>query len=123
MKSIRESAIFGSNKRLAERKSIVGAFQAFDKDIWREKFWYPHEEMAQCVDMYNRNSFVQSAVNTMKEFIKGGDIVVKSSNENSRIQAQGEMDRLDVDEWIDEVIENTIKTGNGYLEIDYNDVE
>lgn len=123
MKSIRESSLFGSNQRLTERKSIVGAFNAFDRDIWREKFWYPHEEMSQCVDMYNRNSFVQSAVNTMKEFIKGGDIVVKSNDEKSRIQAQGEMDRLDVDTWIDEVIENTIKTGNGYLEVDFADAD
>jgi len=123
MKSIRESNIFGSNKRFAERKSIVGSFQSFDKDIFRDKFWYPHEEMSQCVDMYNRNSFVQSAVNTMKEFIKGGDIVVKSSDENSRIQAQGEIDRLNVDSWVDEIIENTIKTGNGYLEVDFSDDE
>ena len=123
MKSIRESSLFNSNKRLAERKSIVGAFHAFDRDIFREKFWYPHEEMAQCVDMYNRNSFAQSAVNTMKDFIKGGDLIVKSMNEKSRKLAQIEMDRLDVDSWVDEVIENTIKTGNGYLEIDFEDAE
>jgi len=123
MKSIRESKILGSNQRLTERKSIVGAFSAFDRDIYREKFWYPHEEMSQCVDMYNRNSYTQSALNTMKEFIKGGDIVVKSNNENSRIQAQAEMDRLRVDSWVDEVIENTIKTGNGYLEVDFADAD
>jgi len=123
MKSIRNSNIFGSNKRLAERKTIVGAFQGFDRDIYREKFFYPHEEMSMCVEMYNRNSYVQSAVNTMKDFIKGGDIVVKSNDEASRIQAQGEMDRLNVDSWIDEVIENTIKTGNGYLEVDFADAE
>ena len=123
MKSIRESSLFNSNKKLAERKSIVGAFHAFDRDIFREKFWYPHEEMSQCVDMYNRNSFTQSAVNTMKEFIKGGDIIVKSTDEASRIQAQAEMDNLDVDGWVDEIIENTIKTGNGYLEVDFADAE
>ena len=54
MKSIKESRLFGSNQRLTERKSIVGAFHAFDQDIWREKFWYPHEEMAQCVDKIGR---------------------------------------------------------------------
>ena len=123
MKSIRESNLFGSNRRLTERKSIVGAFHAFDRDIWREKFWYPHEEMSQCVDMYNRNSLAQSAINTMKEFIKGGDIVVKSNDDMSQKRAQQHMDDLGVDSWVDEVIENCIKTGNSYLEIDYKDAE
>jgi len=123
MKSIRESRLLGSNKRLTERKSIVGAFNAFDKDIFRDKIWYPHEEMASCVDMYNRNSYAQSAVNTMKDFIKGGDLVVKSKDKKTQLLAQSHIEELDVDTWIDEVIENTIKTGNGYLEIDYSDAE
>jgi len=121
MKSIRESTIFGSNQRLAERKSIVGAFNAFDRNIFRDKLWLPHEEMAQCVEMYNRNSFAQSAINTMKDFIKGGDIVVKSDDKQTKIMAQQYLDNLDVDSWVEEVIENTIKTGNGYLEIDFED--
>lgn len=124
MKSIRESRIFNSNvHRMAERKSVVGAFNVFDTDIYRDKFYTPHEEMSQCVEMYNRNSYAQSAINTMKDFIKGGDIVVKSLDENSRIQGQAYIDELNVDVWIDEIIENTIKTGNGYLEIDFSDQE
>lgn len=121
MRSIRESSLFNKNRRLTERKSIVGAFSAFGADIFRDKFWYPHEEMSECIKMYNQNSFTQSAVNTMKEFIKGGDIIVKSKDEPSMKKAQAYIDSLDVDTWVDEIIENCIKTGNAYLEIDYKD--
>lgn len=123
MKSIRESHIFGSSRSLIERKSVVGAFHAFNKDIFRDKLWYPHEEMASCVEMYNRNSYAQSAVNTMKDFIKGGDLVVKSKDSKTKLLAQSYIEELDIDKWVDEIIENTIKTGNGYLEIDYADAE
>ncbi len=123
MKSIRESNLFRANQRLTERKSIVGAFSPFDKDIFRDKFWYPHEEMTECVNMYNRNSFAQSAINTMKEFIKGGEVIVKSDCKKSMNLAQGYFDILEVDDWIDEVIENALKTGNAYAEIDYLDTE
>lgn len=123
MKTIRESNLFESNRRYSERTSIVGAFQMFEKDIFRDKFFYPHEEMAACIKAYNGNSLVQSAVNTMKDFIKGGDIVVKSEDEESRKAAQEYMDKLQVDWWVDEIIENCIKTGNAFLEVDWEDIE
>lgn len=106
-----------------ERKSVVGAFSSFSRDIFRETFLTPHEEMDRTVEMYNKNSYAQSAINTMKDFIKGGDIVVKSTDEATRIQSQAFIDELDVDTWVDEIIENTIKTGNGYLEVDFSDAE
>ena len=121
MKSIRNSNIFGSNRRSSARKSVVGAFSTFERDIYRDIVWTPHEEQAKCVEMYNRNSYAQSAVNTMKDFIKGGDIVVKSKDEKTRKRAQAYLDGLDIDTWLDESIENTIKTGNGYVEGDFAD--
>lgn len=124
MKSIRESTLFSSNKtRLKERKSIVGAFSSFEKDIFRDKYWAPHEEMAECYRMYKGNSLAQSAINTMKDFIKGGDLVVKSKHERSRLLAQSYIEGLEMDEWVDDIIENCIKSGNAYLEIDYGDAE
>lgn len=123
MKSIRESSLFKSNLTFRERRSVVGAISNPQLDIFRENFWYPHEEMTKCVEMYNQNSFTQSAVNTMVSFIKGGNIVVKSKNVQTQKLAQSFLDNLDVDTWIEEVIENTIKTGNGYVEIDYEDID
>jgi hypothetical protein len=122
VKSIRESKLFHGN-RLTERKSLVGSFNPYEKDIFRDRIWFPHEEMQQCVEMYNRNSFAQSAINTMKDFIKGGDIVVKSDDKHTRERAQQYLESLNIDIWIDEVIENALKTGNSYLEIDYEDDE
>lgn len=120
MKSLRESSIFKSN-RLKERTSVVGSYSTHEKDIFRDKYWYPHEEMEECVNMYNRHSLTQSALNTMKDFIKGGDVVVKSFDERSRKAVQEYLDNLDIDIWLDEAIENTIKTGNGYAEMDFED--
>jgi hypothetical protein len=57
----------------------------------------------------------------MKDFIKGGDIVVKSEDPESRKRVTQYLQDLQIDFWIDEVIENTIKTGNGYLELDFAD--
>jgi len=122
MKSIRDSLLFKGNRK-AERKSVVGSFNPFGQDIFRDKIWYPHEEMTMCVEMYNRNSFAQSAINTMKDFIKGGDVVVKSDDKITQIRAQRYLEDLGIDTWIDEVIENVLKTGNSYLEIDYEDAE
>jgi hypothetical protein len=85
--------------------------------------WNPHEEMEKCVKMYDNNTLVQSAVNTMKEFIKGGEITVDSKDIITKKRAQYYMDSLNVDEWIDEVIENCIKTGNAYAEIDWQDAQ
>ena len=123
MKSIRESNLLNSNKRFTERKTIVGAYNAFETDIYRDKYWTPHEEMARCIEMYNSNSFAQSALNTLVDFIKGGNVKVKSDDKTTQIKAQAFMDALKLNDWIDEVIENTIKTGNGYLEVDFSDAE
>lgn len=125
MISIRESALLNqfSKPTLKERKSVIGALQPFNLDIFRDKLWFPHEEMAACVNMYNTNSYAQSAINTMKDFIKGGDIVVKSHDKRTQRLAQEYLSNLGMDSWIDETIENTIKTGNAYLEIDFKDRE
>lgn len=121
MKYLRESMFL---RRTSERASIVGSFQNFSKDIFRDKVWSPHEEMSECVNMYNHNSFTQSALNTMKDFIKGGEIIVKSEDDMSRIMVEQYLDSLDMDFLIDELIENTIKTGNGYCELSWkNDFE
>ena len=121
MKSIRESTLFNSNRRLAERKSIIGSTNTFTPDVFRDKIWFPHEEMIECVRMYNNNSYAQSAINTMKDFIKGGDLIVRSKDAVTQKLAQAHLEDIGADMWIDEIIENTIKTGNAYLEMDFSD--
>ncbi|NCU41856.1 MAG: phage portal protein [Candidatus Moranbacteria bacterium] len=120
MKFLRESAILKSNK-FKERRSVVGSFNNFGQSQYRQVMLTAHKEMEYCVSMFNRNSLANAGVKTMKDFIKGGEIRVKSLDENTRKQAQKYLEDLNIDIWLDELIENTIKTGNGYLEFDYSD--
>ena len=99
MKSIRESTLFNSNRRLSERKSVIGSFNSFSPDIFRDKIWFPHEEMTECVRMYNNNSYAQSAINTMKDFIKGGDLVAKSKDAMTQKLAQAYLEGIGADMW------------------------
>jgi len=117
MKLLRESAIFNS-RSFKERVSVVGSFTPFAKDIFNEFILNPHQEMERCVEAYNNNPIFQSAVNTMKDFIKGGGIWAKSDDEDTEKKVQAYLDAINIDDWIDEVIENTIKTGNGFVEMD-----
>jgi hypothetical protein len=120
MKFLRNSAILNKNS-YKERRSVVGSFNNFEKNMWRQVRLDTHKEMEYCVSMFNRNSLANAGVKTMKDFIKGGEIRVKSLDETTRIQSQKYLEDLNIDIWLDELIENTIKTGNGYLEFDYSE--
>lgn len=120
MKFLRESN-WMKPKRLSERKSVVGSYRTQDMDQWRQVRMDPHTEMEFTVKMFNRNSLANAGVKTMKDFIKGGEIRVKSLDENTRKKAQEYLDDLNTDIWLDELIENLIKTGNGYAEFDFSE--
>lgn len=116
MRSIRESSLLSG--RFKERKSVLGSYGRFGSNMFKNTTMTPHHEMEYCVSMFNRNSLANAGVLTMKDFIKGGEIRVKSLDENSRKQVQEYLDDLNIDIWLDEVIENLIKTGNGYAELE-----
>lgn len=105
-----------------ERTSVVGSFTPHSKDIFRERIWSPHEEMFECVRMYNENSFAQSAINTMVDFIMGKTITVVSDSKVTQRLGQAYIDHIDMFDFTREVVENSVKTGNGYLETDYSRV-
>lgn len=120
MKLLRESSIF--NKRISERRSVVGGLSNTNNwDIYRQARFDPHTEKEYCVAMFNRNSLANASVTTMRDFIIGGEVVVKSKDEESRLQVQQYLDDLNKDIWIPELVENAIKTGDGYLEFDFSD--
>jgi len=120
MKFLRESRILSDSRRLKERTSVVGAYQSFERDIYRNVFWDPHTEMYECNRMYNFNSYVQSAVNAMVDFIMGGDLTFCSDDKHVQKLGQAYIDSIGMTEFMREPVENTIKTGNGYLELDYD---
>ena len=119
MRFLRESN-WMKTKRFSERKSVVGSYRAQNQDMWKQCTLDPHKEMEFTVKMFNTNSLANAGVKTMKDFIKGGELRVKSLDENTRKKAQAYFDDLNADIWLDEMIENLIKTGNGYLEFDYS---
>jgi len=118
MKLIRER--FNRPVALKERSSIVGSIGNFDRDIYRERLWSPHEEMIECVKMYNENSLAQAAINTMKEFITGGQIKVIADDERTARAGTAYIESIGMLDFTSEIVENTIKTGNGYLECDFD---
>ena len=104
---------------LKERHSIVGSFTPFSRDIYNDKLMTPHQTMTDCVRAYNENSFFQSAVNTMVDFIMGEGIIIKGEDEYSKKTCAAYIDEIEMEQWLREAVENTIKTGNGYVEMDY----
>jgi len=120
MKSLRESAFFNSNRRLMERRSVLGATSAFQVDFFNERVWNPHEEMFEATRAYNHNSIFRSAVDVMRDFIIGDQIVVKSNDKFTERKGQAFIDFIKTHLWMSECVENTIKTGNGYLEMDFS---
>jgi len=111
------------NKRFQERKSVVGAFRTgiLKPDIFKEKYFDPHIEMRMCIDAYNYNSLYQASINTMTKFIIGNELRVVSEDEATANFLQKKTDALKLKLNMREVIENTVKTGNGYLELDWED--
>lgn len=107
--------------RRIERYSILGMSQRnIPRDIYNFRFWNPHEEMRKCVEMYDYNSLAQSAVNSLVKFIVGGELRVVSKDEKTRSFLQAKIDGIQLDIKAEEIVENTIKTGNGYAEIEFN---
>ena len=89
-------------------------------DIYKTKFWDPHEEMRGAYDAYNYNSLFQAAVNSLVKFIMGNEIRVVCKDELTRKFLQSHVENTDLEVAMTEVVENTIKSGNGYLEVDLN---
>ena len=120
-KEARAKTFIARGMRLSERRqTAVGSFAPFSRDIYRDVLLTPHAEMEECVRAYNMNSFFQSGINTMTDFIMGGGVVIKGEDPISVKRCEAYLEGLKTETWLREVVENTIKTGNGYCEIDYN---
>ena len=104
--------------RIGTNPSLDLKMSGFLFDIYNEKRQDPHEEMRMCEVAYRKNSYVVSGVELFAQAILGEQITVKNNNpdlpeEYTRYVEQNVIPKLKNP--LKEVIEETIKTGNGYL--------
>ncbi len=121
MKVLRE--IISSNSMvLKERKSVVGALNPQSTDIYRQRTMTPHQMMEEINIAYNTNPIFRSAVDTCADFIYGGDITFKSDDKYTEERGNAFIKETKMNRWILQVIRETIKSGNGWVEMDFNPV-
>jgi len=123
MKTLRE--IFSDTPFMEKRKIVVGSAPSERrKDIFGQEWYNPHEEMAKCRDAYNSNGLISSAVDSLTDFIMGNDLTVQSDDKSTENFFQKIIDDSDPDmfETAREGVEQAIKIGNGYIELDFDTI-
>jgi len=105
---------------LKERKSVVGALNPLTTDIYQQRALTPHQMMEEVNLAYDTNPIFRSSIDTFADFIFGGDITFKSDDKMTQERGQAYVKETKMDEWVLEAIKQTIKGGNGYVEMDFN---
>ena len=121
MKVLRE-IISSSSITLKERKSVVGALNPQSTDIYRQRIMTPHQMMEEINIAYDTNPIFRSAVDTCADFIYGGDITFHSDDKFTEERGNAFIKEIGIDHWILQAIRETIKCGNGWVEMDFNPV-
>jgi len=103
-----------------ERRSVVGSFAPFKRDVYKHTYLDPHKEMQQNWEAYMYNSLVNAALNQLARFIFGNELQIKSDDENTSIFLRKYLDQRDFDDQLNDAILKTLICGNGYLEIDFD---
>jgi len=111
------------SKSLTEKRhSVIGGRMRRDMDLFRESYMTPHEEMERCRSAYNTNGLISSSVDSLTDFFMGNNFDSVSDDKKSKTFMDGVINDInpDVFETAREGVENAVKTGNGYAEIEYN---
>ena len=111
------------SKRLTEaRKTINGGKIHRDMDLFKDYYLTPHEEMEKCLQAYNTDGLISSAVDSLTDFFMGNDFKVDGDDKATNKFFDGMIDNMEPSlfESAREAVENTIKTGNGYVEVEYD---
>ncbi len=119
MKPLRE-IITADSITLKERKSVVGALNPQAIDIYQQRAMTPHQMMEEINIAYDSNPIFRSAVDTAADFIYGGDITFKSDDKFTEERGNAYIKAIGLNNWILQVIRETIKSGNGWVEMDFN---
>ena len=81
----------------------------FGVDVFGKKLLTPHEEMADCVRLFETEPIVNSGITQMKQFIMGNEIAIESKDSKTQTFFEKWIDqRVD---WLDNEIGNFVQTG------------
>jgi len=107
---------------LQERKSVVGALNPQSTNIYRQRIMTPHQMMEEINIAYDTNPIFRSAVDTCADFIYGGDLTFHSDDVFTEQKGQAFVKESGMNDWILQAIRETIKGGNGWVEMDFNPI-
>ena len=107
---------------LQERKSVVGALNPQSTDIYKKLIMTPHQMMEEINLAYDTNPIFRSAVDTCADFIYGGDLTFHSDDKFTEQKGQAFVKEIGMNDWILQAIRETIKGGNGWVEMDFNPI-
>jgi SPP1 gp7 family putative phage head morphogenesis protein len=106
---------------LRERKSVVGSLNK-NVSVFKDKVYSPHQISEELERAYATEPIFRSAIDTVTDFVYGGDIIFKSDDKMTEVRGNALIKEWGLNEWIPQGIRSTIKTGNGYVEIDFNPI-
>ncbi len=122
MKSLKE--IFGNSPMVFKEKSrtVKGKLKKNNTDLFGEYWDNPIELQVRCRNAFNNNGLISSAVDNFTDFTMGRELVVYSQDNKTEQFFQKIIDTIKPDLFseVHEAVEQAIKTGNGYLEIEYS---
>ncbi len=122
MKYLRESSLVRSQRVTEKRKSSIGSFKSFNRDIFKQRIMTPHAEMEAIIEAREQNTFFLSAQETSRNFIMGEGVEFESDDDFSKKQVEQYWESLGGDLAFSTGIGNTISLGNGYVEKDFYDL-
>jgi len=105
-----------------ERRSVVGSLGSRMINVYKDTVFTPHETQMELEKAYETEPIFRSAIDMVTDFVHGGDIVFKSDDKMTQIRGETFIKELGMNEWLPEAIRQTVKTGNGYVEVDYNPI-
>ena len=98
------------------RNNTRGWATRFISDIYRETVMYPHEEMMRAIKSYSYNAYIYAAVETLKDFIIGGEIRIESKDKKTQDFLNKYLKQSELLASFGDIVRDLVITGNAYLE-------
>ena len=122
MKFLRETKALAPTRTKEHRQTHAVATRQLRGDIYKQVRMTPHEEMERVMDAADVNTIIEAAAQTATNFILGDEVVFKSDDIRSRKLVAEYWKSLRGDLVMEDAVSHAVKTGNGYLEADYDPV-
>ena len=89
-------------------------------NIYKDRILSPHMMMQEVEKAYGTNPIFRNAIDTITDFIFGGDITFKCDDKMSEVRGNQLIKDLEFNYWVPHAIRPTVRSGNGYVEMDFN---